>query len=279
MDQHDELILPGGYWAAQVAGAWYLFNPRDVLLAGPADAATAHRHAWCDAWRRIDRELKEEVAAFRDGTRSPQDLPNLSQFVHAWDAVAKVGSEPKELSSEARREAHSGPRTLASVGGSSRWLRATLVASAVTAALVTAVLQIGPERHGPAISTIERKRAEPASAAVQKLPSSPPHQAVVTGTAASPHSVKAGVPPTTSRVRRPVRSAYVVVVGTFESSSAAEDMKRLVQRKGYVVDVVPHGAVSEVMTRPMRTRMQAEYLARGLEAVGLQAQLMVLGEQ
>lgn len=278
MDQHDELILPGGYWAAQVAGAWYLFNPRDVLLAGPADAATAHRHAWCDAWRRIDRELKEEVAAFRDGTRSPQDLPNLNEFVRAWDAVAKVGSKPKERSSEARREAHSGPRTLESVGGSSRWRRATLVASAVIAALVTAVLQIGPERHGPAIGTIERKHAEPASAAVQKLPSSP-HQAIVTGTAASARSTKAALRSTASRVRRPARTAYVVVVGTFESSSAAEDMKRLAQRKGYIVDVVPHGAVSEVMTRPMRTRMQAEYLARGLEAVGLQGQLMVLGEQ
>ncbi|HKX17716.1 MAG TPA: hypothetical protein VJT33_06880 [bacterium] len=279
MDQHDELILPGGYWAAHVAGAWYLFNPRDVLLAGPADAATAHRHAWCDAWRRIDRELKDEVAAFRDGTRSPQDLPNLSQLVRAWDAVAKSGSELKEPAGGARGEAGSAPQTPESLGGSSRWWRATLAASAVIAALVTAVLQIGPERYRPTVGTIEHKRAEPASAVIQKRPSSTPHQAIVAGTATSPHRMKAGVPSAASHVRRPARTAYVVVVGTFESSGAAEDMKRLVRRKGYVVDVVPHGASSEVMTRPMRTRMQAEYVARGLEAVGLQAQLMVWGEQ
>lgn len=276
MNAQDELILPGGYWAAQVAGAWYLFNPRDVLLTGPADAATAHRHAWCDAWRRIDRDLKDEVAAFRDGTRSARELPNLSQLVRAWDAAAKGDSAPTEVSSAARGEAHSAPRTPEFAGRSSRWRRATLVASAVIAALVTAVLQIGPERYGP-VGTLEQKRTEPASAVIQKPPSSTPHQAVVTGTASLPHTT--AVRSATSQVRRPSKTAYVVVVGTFESSTAAEDMKRLVQRKGYVVNVVPHGAVSEVMTRPMRTRKQAEYVARGLEAVGLQAQLMVWGEQ
>lgn len=279
MNEHDELTLPGGYWAAQVAGAWYLFNPRDVLLAGPADAATAHRHAWCDAWPRIDRELKDEVAAFRNGTHSPQDLPYLSQFVRAWDAVVQGGSVPGELSRAAHREPHSAPRRPESVGRTSRWGRATLAASAVIAALVTAVLQIGPEGYGPAVGTIEHKRTEPVPAAVQKLPSSTPHQAIVTGTTSLPHRTKAGIRSTTSQARRPARTAYVVVVGTFESPGAAEDMKRLVQGKGYVVNVVPHGAVSEVMTRPLRTRMQAEYVARGLEAVGLQAQLVVWGEQ
>lgn len=264
MGESDELVLPGGYWATQIAGAWYLFNPWDVLLAGPTDAATAHRHAWCDAWRRIDRELNDEVAAFRDGTRLLQDLPTLRQFFRVWDTVAKGGPEPNER---------------ANAAWPSGWRRATLVASVVIAALVSTVLQIGPERYRPAVGTIEHQRADQASAAVQKLPSSAPHQAIAGGTAPPPRITKTGVPSTTSRVRRQPGAAYVVVVGMFESSAAAEQMKRLVQRKGYVVRVVPHGAVSEVMTRPMRTRMQAEYMARGLEAVGLQAQLVVWREQ
>jgi cell division septation protein DedD len=71
----------------------------------------------------------------------------------------------------------------------------------------------------------------------------------------------------------------VVVVGTFESVNTAEEVKRLVQGKGYLVHIVPQGKVSKVMTAPMRTRTQAEGVARVLETAGLHPQLMVWQEQ
>jgi hypothetical protein len=160
----------------------------------------------------------------------------------------------------------------------SRWGRATLVASTVIAALATAVLGIGLKGHRPAVSTTVYKPAAQVSAtAVQKRPLPAPHQLIAAGVV--PPAAKAVVPHTTSRILPPPKVAYVVVVGAFESSSAAEEVKHLAQRKGYVVHVVLHGAVSEVMTAPMRTRTQAEGVARGLEAAGLQAEVKVWREQ
>jgi hypothetical protein len=156
----------------------------------------------------------------------------------------------------------------------SRWRQATLVASTVIAAVVTAVLEIGPEPHGPAVRTMEHKPAAQVSAtAVQKHPVPTPHRAIAAGVV--PSVAKAGVPPKTSRALRPRKAAYVVVVGTFESANTAERVKRLVQSKGYIVHVVLQGRVSKVVTAPMRTRTQAEGVARALEAVGLQPQLTV----
>lgn len=71
-------------------------------------------------------------------------------------------------------------------------------------------------------------------------------------------------------------AAYTVSVGTFASSITAERMKHLVMSKGYIVVVVPHGAVSQVMTPPYRTRAQAECVMRGLEGTGLPAHLAAL---
>jgi cell division septation protein DedD len=106
-----------------------------------------------------------------------------------------------------------------------------------------------------------------------------PHRAVAAGVV--PSIAKADVPPATSRAVRPRKTAYVVVVvvGTFENANTAEEVKRLVQSKGYVVHVVPQGTVYKVMTAPMRTRTQAEGVARGFEAVGLKPQLMEWQEQ
>jgi cell division septation protein DedD len=156
--------------------------------------------------------------------------------------------------------------------------RATLVASTVIAALATAVLGIGLGGHRPAVSTTVYKPAAQVSAtAVQKRPLPAPHQVIAAGVV--PPVAKAVVPHTTSRILPPPKVAYVVVVGAFESSSAAEEVMHLAQRKGYVVHVVLQGAVFEVMTAPMRTRTQAEGVARGLEAAGLHAQLKVWREQ
>jgi cell division septation protein DedD len=119
---------------------------------------------------------------------------------------------------------------------------------------------------------MEHKPAVPVpGTVVQKPPVSTPHQAIVAGVVRS--VAKAGVLPTAPQDQRPRKAAYVVIVGTFENAKAAEEVKRLVQRKGFVVHIVLQGRVSQVMTAPMRTRAQAESVTRGLEAVGLHPQL------
>jgi cell division septation protein DedD len=119
----------------------------------------------------------------------------------------------------------------------------------------------------------QKPAAQVSVTAVQKRPVPAPHQAVAAGVV--PSVAKAGAPPRTPRALPPRKAAYVVVVGAFESATTAEEVKHLVQSKGYVVHVVLQGTVSKVMTAPMRTRAQAESVARGLEAVGLHPQLLV----
>jgi cell division septation protein DedD len=256
------LSLPDRYWVTQIAGAWYLFNPWDVLIAGPADATTLQRHAWRDLWRRIDQQPNDEIEAIRDGTRSLQELPALRQSFRMSDTVEEVGAE---------RE------TLPNVARPLRWRPSALVASAIITAFAATAFGVGPRPDKLTSRTIRHEQSLPTSAAVQSHPVSIPRKAVVTNVIRSVGATARLA--RTFPVHRPPRVAYVVVVGRFESSTAAENMKHLVQSRGYIVHVVPYGAVSEVITTPLRTRRQAENVARGLEAAGLQARLMVWRDQ
>jgi hypothetical protein len=57
------LSLPDGYRARQVDGVWYLFDHRNVLLAGPTDAVGVEEYAWRVAWRRLEQDLNDELVA------------------------------------------------------------------------------------------------------------------------------------------------------------------------------------------------------------------------
>jgi cell division septation protein DedD len=72
---------------------------------------------------------------------------------------------------------------------------------------------------------------------------------------------------------RRTKPAYAVSVGTFASAEHADQIKHLVQSKGYIVRVVPVGMLSQVMTPPCADRTRAEHIARGLLAAGLPARL------
>ncbi|HKX17729.1 MAG TPA: GAF domain-containing protein [bacterium] len=207
-----------------------------------------------------DRPELKMTQATAPGTGA-QEAGKLHEYV--WNPVAKVGQEPREQPNAA---------------GRSRWREATPVAITAIATVAIAVLVIGRAPHGPAVRTVEHKPAAQASAtAVQKLPVPTPHRAISAGVV-RPAAAKGGVLPTTSRALQPRKPVYVVVVGTFESANVAEQVKHLVQSKGYVVHVEQQGAVSKVVTAPMPSRTQAEGVARGLETVGLKPQLMVLQE-
>jgi hypothetical protein len=262
MGNREMLSLPDRYWVTQIAGAWYLFNPWDVLISGPADATTLHRHAWRDLWRRINQQPNDEIGAIRDGTRSLQELPAVRQSFRLSDTVEEVGAESDTLPNVARPP---------------RWRPSTMVASAMITAFVVTAFGMGPPPDKPILRTVHHEQSLPASAAAQSHPVSVPRKAVVTNVIRSVGITARLV--RTSRVYRPPTVAYVVVVGRFESSTAAENLKHLVQSKGYIVHVVLYGALSEVITRPLRTRRQAENVARGLEAAGLQARLMAWGDQ
>ena len=255
--------LPEGYRTAQVAGAWYLFNPWDVLVAGPTDAvSTLQRHAWYDAWRRIDSELHEEAAALYDDTRPLQELPRLRQFFQMVDPGAKSDPESKDWS------------TAVTPTG---WWRSVVAGSlTVIAAFMAATARLAPDSQRPTARMVGHELSTSVSVVVPRNPSSRPYRTTVVTVPRTSRKMQAHT--TTSHFRRPPTAAYVVIVGKFGSSATAEAVMRSIKRKGYVVRIVPHGAFSEVMTPPMRTRTQAESVLRGLEAVGLQAKLMAWRE-
>jgi GAF domain len=245
-------------FAAERAQITETLEAKTVQLARDREEPTAGRLQLVDVWARADAA---EVARGRDTESLAVE-------------EARIGAARQELETTQAPA----PRTGAHEAGPSRWRQAILVASAVIAAVAIAVLKIGPGPHRPAVRMMEQKPAAQASAtAVQKRPVPTPHQA--TAARVVPSVVKAGVPHTTSRALRPRKATYVVVVGTFESANTADGVKRLVQSEGYVVHVVRQGRVSRVMTAPMRTRRQAEGVARGLEAVGLHPQVVVSYEQ
>jgi SPOR domain/GAF domain len=272
--------------------------------------ATEHEHARAEAIRAQSstpqRRLETEQArATAERTSLEEHFDRFAQDRAALAAETKRLAEARSaltleagqlaeargsLEVERARLAETEARLAA---GPSRWRPVSLIVSTLIAAAVTVVLVIGLESHRPAVltpaasmpavptpaaPTMERKTAAQVSATVvQKSPvPSPvptPHRAIAAGVV--PPVTKPVAPPATPRVVGPRKTAYVVVVGTFESANAAAELKRLVQSKGYVVQVVQQGEVCKVMTPPIRTRTQAQGVAHALKAVGFQPQLTV----
>lgn len=239
-----------------------MFNPWDVLIAGPADVSTLQRHAWYDAWRRIDSELHEEAAAFYDNTRPLQQLPRLHQFFRLVDPSAKSGPESKDRSN-----------AVTSTGRRLSPVTRTLI---VIAAFIAATTRVAPDSQRPTARTLRDEHSTSLSIVVPRHPISRADRTNVAGVARAPGKMQTHT--TTPHFRRSATATYVVLVGKFGNSAAAAEVMRSVQRKGYIVRIVPRGAFSEVMTPPMRTWTQAESVLRGLEAVGLRAELMAWRE-
>lgn len=263
MDGRQNLSLPDGYWARQIDGVWYLFDHRNVMLAGPADAATIEEHAWRDVWHRIDGEIQDELAAFQAGVRPLHELRRTRQYLRMWNDVAALRSEPK-----------TGPSRMEPTFR--RGFAAAAVAAAAAVIIVAASVARGPggftlwprpERDAAQVSATFPRLVAAALANVGTTE-------VVPQAAAAPAPVAAPrtTPPVQTARRRPA-VRYAASVGSFTSLAGAERMMHLVRRKGYIVDVVPRGAFAQVVTPPYQTRRQAGYVVRGLVEIGLPAEL------
>lgn len=233
------LLLPEGYTAKHAGAIWCLADPHGVELLRSTDASAVEIHAWRHLWRRRHEDFNEELAAFRSGAL----LPDLA------------GRHEPEGASHDLVEA---PQRAAAVP----WPALAAAVAATAAAFIIGLSGIGPVRVIQTLAPLPSPNQRAASiAAAPKL------MAVLLEHTGVPEIVQAATPP------RP-RARYAVSVGNYANPATADRMKHLVRGKGYIVDVVQEGAVSQVVTPPYHTRAQAERIARAFEEIRLPAQLV-----
>ncbi len=251
--------LPEGYRIREVEGYLYLFDAQGVPLVGPTDAATIEAYAWHDVWRRIDRELNEELADLRAGARPLHRLRRLQQYARMLGAAAAAAQQPE-------------PRPLRPVAA--RWGLAAAAAAAVLMIAAARLIGVTEQHARPAAPSdaATALRKHQAAAESSKSLTEAPAAAEATAlklTAPAPH--RSAV--TARAVRRPVVLGYAVSFGRFADRAVANSAMHAIRRKGYLVHVAPVGREAAVITRPYRTRVQAERLVRALAEIGLPAEV------
>ncbi len=231
------LRLPEGYTAKQVDRAWHLADPRGALLFCYPDATTVEIFAWRHVWQARHEAFEDEPDASRAGDRRPSGTPR--------DA-AEAPPGPK------RR-----PHWFAPVS----W---PVVAAAAAGALAGLVVGLGAMSalRQPVAPSVTQSQPTVSISAHPELPG--------TGLMAAALAKKVRVADVARYVPEP---RYAVTVGSYTNPAAADRMKHVVRSKGYIVDVVRRGAVSQVVTRLFRTRAQAERVARAFEEIRLPAHL------
>jgi hypothetical protein len=238
------LLLPEGYSAKQIDSVWYLADPHGAPLTRSADAGTVEIHAWRHVWRKRHEDFNNELAAFRAGAR----LPAICGRYESWGPPHGVEA------------ARSMPVARLGRVRSIRW-QVIAAAAGSAAGLVLGFAGMGPLRESLAPLPSPNQRTATIPAAPKSLEATFEHAGVAQASPAVP-------------VRRQPKARYAVNVGSYADPSAADRMKHLVRSKGYIVDVVRRGAVSQVETPPYPTRVQAERVARGFEEIRLPAHLV-----
>jgi len=147
------------------------------------------------------------------------------------------------------------------------------VAVVAVAGCLTGLIAVAqaPSKNAP----VEARHHEPARIlTLRGATVESPSPRAGTGEAVQPNSpVRLAAPRHQQAAGPRPRAAYAVTVGTFASPAHADRMRHLVQRKGYIVQIVPRGTLSQVVTRSYPSRAQAERVARGLAGAGLPARL------
>lgn len=154
-----------------------------------------------------------------------------------------------------------------------RWRVPAAFAAAVAAAFLAghALGVPEPPRQSPPLQNQSGARGEtaaPARFVAAASTGSPMVRPDAGRTGAAPARV-ADAAQAAQPVRPRAIARYAVDIGTFASSDAADRMRHLVLRKGYVVVVLRRGGLSSVVTPPYATRAQAEDIVRGLKASGI----------
>ncbi len=262
-----ELSLPDGYRVRVVEGRLYLFDPQGIPLHGPKDSSLIEAYAWRHAWRNINRELNEELADLRAGVRPLRRLRRLRQYMRMLDAMAQISREVEERPVQRRMVAWG--------------------ALAASAAAIAAVLLITPLRTARVLERTPHPAAssQPATTVFAKHPAPAlPAEPRASGNVRVPPTTRAlemsrgVVSATRTGLRRPTLAKYAVSFGEFVDRTTAETMMHLIRSKGYIVYVARIGEDFRVVTRPYRTRAQAERLANALLEIGLPAQLATVRE-
>ena len=255
------LSLPDGYRVTEVKGQPYLFDPRGILLPGPKDPALIEAYAWRHAWRQIDRELNEELVELHAGARTLHSSRRLRQYMRMLDAMAQTGREAEERPAR---------RRLVGWGGFATAAAAAAAVLLFTPLRPTLVPETTP-RANPFTQlarTLAFKHDAPASPAGPRTsgrePAVPAAHAV-----GEPRGVRAQHP----GPRLPALGQYAISFGTFVNRATADTMMHFVRSKGYIVYVARIGEEFRVVTRPYRTRAQAERLVGALQEIRLPAQL------
>jgi cell division septation protein DedD len=258
-----DLSLPDGYRVRVVEGRLYLFDPEGIPLHGPKDSSLIEAYAWRHAWRHIERDLNKEMADLHAGVRPLHSLHRLRQYMRMLDAVAQV---PREVE-------HRPVRRGAVVWGA-------LTASAAAAAAV--LLLITPLRttQGPESASHPAASNRPAATISATHPApAPPAEPRASGNVQVAPAVRTAersrgpVRATRTQLHRPTLAKYAVSFGEYVSRPTADTMMHFIRSKGYIVYVARIGEEFLVVTRPYRTRAQAERLVSALQEIGLPAQL------
>lgn len=233
------LLLPEGYTAKQAGAIWYLADPHGAELLCSADASAVEIHAWRHLWRKRHEDFNEELAAFRSGALLP-DLAGRHEALKASRDVAET------------------PRRAAPVP----WPALAAAVAGTAVAFIIGLSGIGPFRETQTLAPLPSPNQRAASiAAAPKLVA-----------ALLEHTPEIAQAPVVTPPR--LRAQYAVSVGHYANPVTADRMKHLVRGKGYIVDVVREGTMSQVVTPPYQTRAQAERIARAFEEIRLPAQLV-----
>jgi hypothetical protein len=275
--------LPEGYKIVE-ARSLRLFDAQGNLIdevAGSPDASPPlEARAWQDAWQRVESELREDLRALREGIRPLEDLRRLRQYMRMLDAIERAPSEAQARAADAR------VMRRRAVGGFA------LAAAAAIAVFVTSA-RFGPidsmSQNGPAspaAGTEDVRRAKqpataPAATSVEpKTSSDAIRQARARSAGRQSFQTPRPAAPvrgnTASSPRTPL-SGYAVSFGEFATRTTAEARMHLIRAKGYIVYVAEVGDSYLVVTRPYRTRAQADRLANALQEIGLPAMTQIAG--
>lgn len=273
--------LPEGY-SVEKATSLRLFNAQgtlvDALPDSPAASTIVEARAWEDTWHNVERELREDLRALREGTRPLEDLRRLRQYMRMLDTIERAPAEAQE------QEAHARVVRRRAFGGLALAAAAAAIAVFVTSApvkLADNVQKSPPSRPGAATPSATGSGTEQAAPRLAE-PATP--SAVIrkagTGVVQQP-SLSTPRPPSGARsvaaaARTPL-TGYAVSFGEFATRTTADARMRLIRAKGYLVYVAQVGDSYLVVTRPYRTREQAERLTNALQEIGLPATTQIAG--